>query len=188
MKKDLMKIGELGGGVLFKYKNIRIINMLESKRVLKNVIKGIDKLPKEAIYQMQKKDILIRLEKASDYEKLNVCENSIGFFNIENIIYIKEIRSRKLIQSTIIHEVGHFIDRCLSLENKFKSIEDEKFHNAIENECEYLLNEYGKYYVSNILEVFAQSFYAYIDNKKFFKNCPKISGAIEDYVKQLALC
>lgn len=188
MKKDLVRVENLGGGVLFKYKNIRIINMLRTKIALRHVVKAIDRLPEEAIHQLQKRNTLIRIEKASEFEKIDICEGAIGFFNTENIIYIKALSSGKRIERTVIHEVGHFVDNCLSLENCFNSIVDMKFHEAVENECEYILKEYGEYYLTNIVELFAQSFYAYIENRKFKKKCPKISGAIESYVKQLACC
>lgn len=182
-KGVLKEVKILGDVVLYEYRGIRLANGTKSEIVLNKVLKSIDKLPEKVIKNLVDKDVLMRLDSEKTFTEMGFNTTVNGFYNIENIIYIKKSYFQKKIDLIVFHEVGHFIDFNLNDTDNFKSIVDEEFHNSIEDECEFLLKEYGKYFTSNILEVFAQSFYCYFFDKNFRNKCPKTVNMIEKYLE-----
>jgi hypothetical protein len=85
---------------------------------------------------------------------------------------------------TILHEVGHFIDIKVGV-NNFNSCADVVLHQICTDEHTYYDKYSNDYFVSNIKEYFAQGFAEYHLDKEFSEKCPETSSYIEGIINRI---
>ena len=165
-----------GINVVFSCKK-NIINLYKFI-FLCNTIKSLPLSVKEIIV---KYGGLIRLD---EFKDMNFSENVLAFFRpADKAIFVKCSMSNSKIKSSLYHEIGHLYDVLLSKnkETSYRSIEDVNFHNIAIEEGKY----YGEdsYYMSNIVEYFAESFCRFYLAKSFEKHCPCTYTAMLNYLR-----
>lgn len=91
--------------------------------------------------------------------------------------------------STIIHEVGHFVDFSVGYSvgyNRFMSIVDSRLHNIHAGEHDYYNKRVDSdYYTKNICEFFAQGFAEYFLVHNFKEECPQTSAYIKGILQSI---
>lgn len=112
-------------------------------------------------------------------------ENVLAFFRpADKAIFVRCNMSNFKIKSSLYHEIGHLYDVLLSKNKEiaYRSIEDVDFHNIAIEEGKY----YGEdsYYMSNIVEYFAESFCRFYLIKNFKKHCPCTYTAMLNYLQE----
>lgn len=167
-------------GAYNDYVSIQGVVVQEDIRNLEN---ALDKLPRwivESHYENGGKVFLKSDEfPNSDYTELGDNERVLGTFNIntKNITILKDC---DVIETTLFHEFGHYIDNLYSI------TETEEFKEIFVNERE----SYGTkvdenaYHISCEREYFAGAFSLYIvGEKKLKKYCPDTYELINNVVK-----
>ncbi|WP_415286072.1 hypothetical protein [Clostridium perfringens] len=154
--KFLEKIDEANFSI-YEYRGIRIVDTLNNRVIRNLIIIAIDRIPNDVLSIVKKRLNLIRIErKDSDVFR----KNSGGFFAYtDDVIYVKK-RYIGIIDA-VLHEMGHAFDYSISKSNistipysvctDFKERLSAKDYNCIKN-------NFGKYFISNIQEVFAEMF------------------------------
>jgi hypothetical protein len=174
----------------FKFKKLEGINAVNidgSKARYIMVLGSLTILPDNVLELMKQKDLLLIYGKNKEqfYDG-----NYSGIFNSnENFIFVWDdgVRGNWGWQvTTMIHEVGHFVDFQVGGHNRFFSCIDVELHNIYDGENKYYERyAHGTYYTSNIREYFAQSFAEYFLVTGFKQQCPDTASYIESVMDKI---
>lgn len=164
----------------YKLEGIHIINVDGNNIRYIMIIGALTLLPDNVLELMKKKNVVIFYSK--DTEQFSTEDYSGLFSRQENFIFIWDsglIGNWDWQVTTILHEVGHFVDYSVGYHN-FLSCADKNLHNIYDGEHKYYKRySNGKYFTNNICEYFAQGFAEYFLVERFKKECPDTSSYIE---------
>jgi hypothetical protein len=169
--------------------HINIKNVDGDEQRFKRLKKALLLLPDNVLYQLIANNITILYSKNS-----KPVQNGkwAGYYApSDQLIYIWDNGSGSLYWqiTTIIHEVGHFIDFTVG-RNRFNSCIDTDFHEISLGENKYynkFAEQVRNYYTNNIREYFAQSFAEYFLVPGFKEKCPETTRYIEEVLKEIAI-
>lgn len=85
---------------------------------------------------------------------------------------------------TIIHEIGHFIDIKVGV-NNYNSCADVVLHQICTDEHTYYDKYSSDYFISNIKEYYAQSFAEYFLDETFSEKCPETAKYVEGTINRI---
>ncbi|PLS19190.1 hypothetical protein CVD28_01925 [Bacillus sp. M6-12] len=171
-----------------KLEGIDVVNMDGSKARFIMLLGSLTLLPDNVLELMKEKKVLILYSKSREGF---IEGNYSGLFNgEENYIFVWDdgLRGNWGWQvTTLIHEVGHFVDYFVGGRNRFLSCIDVSLHNIYDGEHKYY-ERYanGTYYTSNIREYFAQSFAEYFLVTGFKQQCPDTASYIETVLNKIS--
>ncbi len=150
-------------------------------RILEKTLK---KLPKWLVESHKENGGKINLRSEafpeSDYTEYGAESRVIGTFQMSNNC-ITILNEKELIESTLFHEYGHYVDKLFSISVS------EDFEKTYQEEKENYFNfvEESNYHISCKSEYFAGAFTMYfMQGKKLKKYCPATYGLIEKIVER----
>lgn len=173
-------------GVKFVFNQIATKYNLKKFKFLKESMSAVPQIVKE---KMKERNVLIRFTDEEDVVSVTNSKNVLGFYSEDNIevIFIKSNQSYTQLQSTLYHEIGHFVDRYIgrATDTHFASLTDLSFHSiSIKEQHVYSFD----YYRNNITEYFAQSFAELLLESKIIKSAPKTKEAMSIFIGALNFC